>query len=61
MKPNYSEILTRERAEKFSAVEGLVLSPALRKLFDEFDAEGASGEQRRQRIREYFKVTDSSK
>jgi hypothetical protein len=47
--------LTRARAEKISAVEGLKLSPKLAHAFDEFDRKGMTGDQKRAAIRSEFR------
>lgn len=44
--------LTRPRAEKISAVEGMVLTTRMRKLLDK--TKDQSGEERRQAIRAQF-------
>ena len=44
--------LTRARGEKISAVEGLSLSPRMRRLLDQ--TEGKSGDERRALIRAQF-------
>lgn len=40
-------VLTRDRGEKISAVEGLKLSPRMRAILRDSDAKGLSGDERR--------------
>jgi len=42
--------LTRPRAEKISAIEGMKLSRPLREAFEEFDRKGVAGDERRASI-----------
>lgn len=46
--------LTRAKGEKFSAVEGQVMTPRLISVFREADAKGIHGDARRALIREKF-------
>ena len=48
--------LGRVLAEKISAVEGLVLTPEMKLLFDKFDREGTSSDDQRAAIRKLFAV-----
>jgi hypothetical protein len=48
------QFLTRNVAEKISAVEGMVLSERMRKLFADADRTGATGDARREQIRAIF-------
>jgi hypothetical protein len=43
-------VLGRERFAKISAVEGIELSPGMKKRAAEFDRRGLSGEERRRSI-----------
>lgn len=47
--------LTRARAEKISAVEGLKLSPKMAKAFERFDQQGLSNDQRREAVKAEFR------
>lgn len=46
--------LTRSRAEKISAVEGMKLSRSMAGIFEGFDRDGLSGEERRSRLLAQF-------
>lgn len=45
-------VLNRERAEKISAIEGMVLSERMRAILDSADRECLGGDERRSLIRE---------
>jgi hypothetical protein len=46
----YRIVLGRERFAKISAVEGIELTPAMKRRVAEFDRRGLSGEERRRSI-----------
>jgi hypothetical protein len=48
------QLLSRNAAEKISAVEGLVLSERMRNLMAEGDRVGLTGDARREHIRAMF-------
>ena len=47
-------VLGRARFEKISAVEGIKKSPESRRMFEEFDRQGLTPEQRRKAIFEKY-------
>ena len=54
MKSVAASKLTRSRAEKISAVEGMKLSRSMAGVFENFDRDGLSGEERRKRLLTQF-------
>ena len=46
--------LGRDRFARISAVEGIALTPDMRALFERFDREGLSADERRRAILERF-------
>ena len=52
--PVKSGKLTRSRAEKISAVEGMNLSPRMGRILTQADQRGLSGDERRALIRTQF-------
>ena len=52
--PSKGMIVGRAAAAKISAVEGIVLSTEMRKLFRLFDEQGLSADERRRRLVERY-------
>jgi hypothetical protein len=49
--------LDRGRLQKFSEIEGLVLSPAMKQIFEMFDRDSPTGDEQRAEIRKYYSVS----